>query len=165
MKKVLWLVVLIAVWVYGSGYWAFTDANVNRFLNEWEGATARGDADAICKTLADGMTFSMHDDSTATPFDMEGNKEDFCAYVKKSVPMMAKIMSSSQVTREEFKVERKGLLHWWTAEVSYTELRTTGIARTLNVKTISEDKLILTKTFSGVLVKRLESESYMDDGT
>jgi ketosteroid isomerase-like protein len=162
LKKLVWLTVMVIAWVYGSGYFAFTGSNVNGFLNQWEAATAKGDAEAICQTLADDMTFSMHDESSERPFDMEGNKEDFCAYLEKALPMMSKVVSSMQLTREDLIVKRQGWFGW-RAEVSYTEHRVTGIADRMSVKTISTDKLLLVKTLSGVLVKRLDSENRRDD--
>lgn len=164
MKKVLLIGLLILIWVYGSGYRAFTDANVNKVLNEWEDATRRGDAEATCATFADDMTFALEEHTAESTVKHEGGKDELCAYVRKLLPAMVRAVSSTNVTRDNLTVTRSWL-HCWTAEVSYTEHRTTGLASGLSVRTVSDDRLTLVKSFGGVLVRRLESVSRLDEGT
>ena len=72
-----------------------------------------------------------------------------------------KVVTDDNVTREDFKVTRPSL-HWWTAEVSYTEHRDRTLQNGMHLKTISEDHLVLVKTFAGMRLKRLESDERLD---
>ncbi len=164
MKKVVLMGLLILMWIYGSGYWAFTETNVNNLLDEWELASARGDAEAVCSTFADDMTFSMEEHAPAETFNREGGKDELCAYLRKMVPALARAVSSRNLKRDDLTVKRSWL-HPWSAEVSYTEYRTTVLASGPNIKTISNDRIALVKSLKGVLVRRLESVSRLDDGT
>ena len=155
---------LVTAWAYGSGRWAFTETHVNEFLSQWEEAAAQGDADAICDTLADDLTFTLNDRSAGTPLEAEGGKEDLCAYFQKVIPIMAKVASSSEVRRDDLVIKRD-TWHWWTADVSYTEYRSMRIAASMTLKTIGEDRMTLVKTLKGLRVKRLESQSWIDDGS
>jgi hypothetical protein len=161
MKTVIWLGVLVTAWVYGSGYWAFREAGVNEFLEKWEDATRRGDAQAMCETFTPDMTFSIRDRTTGRMLEQEGDRSEMCAYLQKVLPAMAKFVSDVKLTRDNFRATRHGL-HWWTAEVSYTEHRDTTLKSALHLKTISEDRLILVKSFDGLRVRRLESEDGLD---
>ena len=157
IKTLIWLGLLVAACVYGSGYWAFREASINELLGKWEDASRRGAVQELCDTFTPDMTYSLHDQIGARSQDQAGGRAEMCAYLQKTVPAMSKAITAVSVTRENLKVTRQGL-HWWTAEVSYMEHRDTTLGSTLHVKTISEDRLILVETFAGVRVKRLESE-------
>lgn len=161
IKTLIWLGLLVAAFVYGSGYWAFREASINELLEKWEDATRRGDVQELCDTFTPDMTYSLHDQIGARSQDQAGGRAEMCAYMQKTVPVMAKAITAVSVTRDNMKVTRHGL-HWWTAEVTYTEHRDTAIGSALHLKTISDDRLILVKSFAGLRVKRLESDDRLD---
>ena len=164
MKKLLWIAVLALAYIYISGYYSLSEAGVNRFLNAMETASQQGAAQAVCDMLADNVEVSIQDRSTRAPVDLAGGKAQFCDVLKKTVPMQAALVSSTQVTRGDLKVER-GWLHCWTAEVSYTEHRTITLARAgMTVRTVSEDKLTLVKTLTRVVIKRIATSVRIDSG-
>jgi len=115
----------------------------------------------MCATFTPDMTFSLHDRGTGRLLEKQGGRSEMCDYLHKIVPVMAKAISSENVTRDNFTMTRHGL-HWWTADVSYTEHRDTTLGSKVHVKAISEDHLTLVKTFDGLLVKKLESEGHLD---
>lgn len=164
MKKLVLLGLLILAWIYGSGYWAFRETSVNSLLNDWDAASAKGDAETVCGTFADDMTFSLEEHSADDSSTRQGGKEELCAYLRKLAPVMARAITSTNVSRDNLTVAHSWL-HPWTAEVSYTEHRTTGIASRGTVKTISSDHIALVKSLRGVLVTRLESVSRLDERT
>jgi hypothetical protein len=84
-----------------------------------------------------------------------------CADIKKLLPALVKVVTDDNVTRDNFKVTRSGL-HWWNADVSYTEHRDRTLRNAMHLKTISEDHLVLVKTFEGVRLERLESNERLD---
>jgi hypothetical protein len=161
MKSLIWMAVLGAAWVWGSGYWAFREASVNELLEKWEDATRRGDAQVLCDTFTPDMTYSIHETTTGRLQEQEGDRAEMCAYLQKVLPPMAKAVTAVSVKRDNIVATRHGL-HWWTANVSYTEHRDTTIGSALHLKTICDDRLILVKGFDGVHVKRLESENRLD---
>jgi len=161
MKTLIWLIVLVAAGIYGSGYWSFREANVNALLEKWEVDTRRGDALAMCDQFTPDMTFSTHATVNGRSIDREGDRSLMCADMQKLLPALAKVVTDDNVTRDNFKVTRHGL-HWWTAEVSYTEHRDRTLQNVMHLKTVSEDHLVLVKTFDGVRLKRLESDERLD---
>jgi hypothetical protein len=106
---------------------------------------------------------ALTDHAMEQVFTLEGNKADFCAYLDKALPAMSKALTGVQVTRDDFTIKRDPW-HWWTADVSYTEHRTTSLAGGVELKTLGQDHLVLVKTLTGVRVKRLEAETWKDDG-
>lgn len=164
MKKILWIAVLAAAYIYIAGYYSLSEAGANRFLNAMETASQKGDAQAICDMLADNVEVSIQDRSTRAPVSMNGGKEQLCEMLKKTMPMQATLVASTQVRRDDLKVER-GWLHAWTANVSYTEHRTITLERAgMTVRTVSEDKLTLVKTLTRVVIKRIEASIRIDSG-
>jgi len=164
MNKLIWLTIAILAWFFGSGYFAFSESGVNNFLNHWADSTLQGDADAVCATASKDMTFEINDGTTGRHMQIEGNRDDFCEYVRKTTPLMAKMAGSVHVTRDEMTIEHKAL-HWWTAQVTYVEHWTINVGGRVTIETVSEDRVTLVKTFKGVFVKRLDSESYVENAT
>jgi hypothetical protein len=158
IKSLFWLAVLVSAGIYGSGSWTFREVNVSQLLENWEEAAKRGDADAICNTLAPDMTFSTHDTIGARVQDRAGGRAEFCEYLDKVVPLLAQKVRSTNTTRDNLTVTRDPL-HWWTAEVSYTEHEETTLDSGLHMKTEDENHLTLVKTVEGLRVRRLDSHS------
>ena len=152
---------LVAIGVYGSGAWTFREAGINAILEKWEADTRRGDAQTMCDSFTPDMTFSTHATVNGRTIDREGDRALMCADVQKLLPALAKVVTDVQVTRDNLKVTRHGL-HWWTAEVSYTEHRDRTLQNALHLKTSSEDHLVLVKSFDGVRIKRLEADERLD---
>ena len=164
MKKLLWIAVLALAYIYVSGYYSLSEAGVNRFLDEMETQSQQGNADAVCAMFADNVEVSLQDRSTRAPVNVTGGREQLCAMLKKMLPMQAALISSTQVRRDDLKVER-AWLHPWTADVSYTEHRTTTLSRGgMTVRTVSERKLRLVKTLVRVVIKRIEASIRIDNG-
>jgi hypothetical protein len=161
MKTLIWLVVLVAAGIYGSGYWSFREASVKALLDKWEVETRRGDSQAICDQFNPDMTFSTHATVNGRSIDREGDRSLMCADIQKLLPTLAKVVTEDNVTRDNLKVTHPGL-HPWTAEVSYTEHRDRTLRNAMHLKTVSEDHLVLVKTFEGIRLKRLEYDERLD---
>jgi hypothetical protein len=161
IKTLIWLGLLVAVGVYGSGSWTFREAGIKAMLDKWEDDARRGDAQATCDSFAPDMTFSMHGTVNGRSTDREGDRAQMCADLQKLLPVLAKVVTDVKVTRDNLKVTRHGL-HWWTAEVSYNEHRDRTLQNGMHLKTLSADHLVLVKSFDGVRLKRLESDERLD---
>jgi hypothetical protein len=163
MKKILWIVTIALVWIYGSGFMSLGERGAMDYLNEWEEYSLNGDADAICQMMHEDLEFSIDDRSTpGQPLDMQGGKVELCNYYASVVPAMKHIVSGMNVTREDVEVKRDWL-HPWTAEVSYTEQRSVSMsAIQMQVNTVGEDRLTLVKTLTGgVKIKALHAKTRM----
>jgi len=163
MKKLVWIVMLGLLWIYGAGYFSLSERGAMRYLDSWERHSLDGDAAGICELMHDDLTFSIDDRSTpGHPIDMSGGKAELCDYYSQVVPAMKHIVSGMQVTREDVDVKRDWL-HPWTVEVSYTEQRSVSMtAVQMQVNTVGEDKLTLVKTLrGGVKIKSLRAKTRM----
>jgi len=164
MVKLFWVAVFALIGIYGSGYLSLSEGAANRFLNNMEELTMDGNAHAICDLLADDMNVSIIDHTTGKDVKLNGGKEELCAQLKVAVPAMSLLKASTNVQRDNFVAKRE-LLHPWTAQVSYSEKRTTNLQRAgVQRSTESDDKLVLVKTFSGIKIQRLESEEWLAGG-
>lgn len=164
MKKLLWIALIALAYTYISGYYSLSEAGVNRFLNEMETASQQGNAQAVCDMFADNVEVSLQDRSTRAPVNVTGGREQLCEMLRKMLPMQAALISSTQVTRDDLKIER-GWLHPWTADASFTEHRTTTLSRgSMTVRTVGDRKLKLVKTLTHVVIKRIEANVRIDTG-
>jgi hypothetical protein len=165
LKKLLWLAVIAVTYVIASGYYTLGEAGVNRFLDRMDEASIKGDAQTQCDLLADDIEVSVHDHSGPGAKTVEGGKDKLCELVKKVSAVQALVPMSMTVRRDNLIVEH-GFLHCWTAEISYFEHQSASIpSRGFSLKTVSENHLTLVKTWSGVVIKRLETQARIDDGT
>jgi len=163
VSKLFWLTAFALAGVYVTGYLSLSESSANAFLNSWEKLSLDGNAHAQCELLTDDFEVSIKDHTTPRDAHIEGGKEDFCAHIKTISAAMALLQPTTNVRRENFTATRS-FAHPWTADVSYTEFRSTSIPRAgIQQNTESEDKLVLVKTFGGVKIQRLESEAWLAD--
>src|SRR5262245_4784873 len=120
MKKILLVVVLLVAGVYAQGAILFSESGAERFLNELEDLSLQGKSEEYCGRLHDDLEVSIDDRSADSPAEIEGGKQEFCAYVSEAAKGMDLLGISTQVMRDDFTV-RRSWLHPWTAEVSYFE--------------------------------------------
>jgi len=163
MRRILWLLALALVGIYGSGYFSHGEGGVNRFLAEVEELYMNGDADGLCALMHDEIEVNLEDNTADQPMRVKGGKEEFCAFTRKTAPAMKHVATSMNVTRDDFTVHREWL-HPWTADVTYTERRSISIQGLgIQINTVSEDELTLVKTWAGVKIRRLESAAWRND--
>ena len=59
---------------------------------------------------------------------------------------------------------KRNWLHPWTSEVSYIEDRTLTIrGANVRISTTSDDVITLVQTFSGVKLRKLKAEAYLNE--
>lgn len=161
MKKIIWLAILAVVGVYGTGAVMLSEMGANRFLDELESLSLRGQSEEYCALLHDDLEVSLQDETGDPPATIEGGKQELCDYVTTAGRTMSLLGVSTQLTRDDFTVERSWL-HPWTANVSYAEDRTTTMTRVgVTLKSRSEDKLTLVQTLRGVRLRKLESHAWL----
>lgn len=152
---------LVAAGLYGSGSWSFRETGLNTMLDRWQEASRRGDAAPICDSLAFDMTFSTHDRIGDRALDRKGDRTEFCDSLNKVLPRLAQSLKSVNTTRENIVVTRDPM-HWWTADVAYTEHEEMTLDTGVHLKQVSENHLTLIKTVKGLRVKRLVSDSRLE---
>jgi hypothetical protein len=158
MKKIVVVILLVLVTIYGYGMVTLSEGASNRFLNELEQLSMTGKGEEYCARLHENLKVSIRDHSAEPPADFDGNREDFCGYVTYAMKGIEILGVSTNVTREDFTVEREWL-HPWTVHVSYHEERTTTMTKAgTTIHTVSDDRLTLVQTFNGVKLLNLESK-------
>ncbi|MEJ0087047.1 MAG: hypothetical protein WDO72_15320 [Pseudomonadota bacterium] len=164
MKKILALLLLLGVGIYGAGPVKLSESGATRFLDELESLSLRGESAAYCALLHDDLVVAIRDHTAPDqPRDIDGGKAEFCDYVSMAAKGMSIIRPETRATRANFTVTRNWL-HPWTAHVSYHETRTTHMKlANVTLNTVSDDQWILVNTFAGLKVLRLESESRLAD--
>jgi hypothetical protein len=160
MKKMLALVALAALAVYGVPFFTLTESGARHFLDELESLSMEGKSPEYCARLHPDLTVSINDRSADPPAVFDGNEQDFCDYVSTAAKGMKLLGISMDVKRNDFKVTRSWL-HPWTAQVSYQEDRTTTMSKLhVALHTQSEDELTLVQTFKGVKLRALKTKAW-----
>jgi len=166
MKKILLIVALVLGGIYGTGYVSLSEGGANRFLNKMEALTMEGDAKRICDLFADDLQVKLNDHTAGggKRGKFSGGKQEFCDYYKLTAPAMSMLQASTTVQRQDFVVKRDVWLHPWTANVTFTELRSMRFqAAGVSMDTESDDQMVLVRTLGGVKIKRLESEIWAQE--
>jgi hypothetical protein len=157
MKKIVVVILLALIAIYGYGMVTLSEGASNRFLNELENLSMTGKGEEYCARLHEDLKVSIRDHSAEPPADFDGNREDFCGYVTYAMKGIEILGVSTNVTREDFTVTRDWL-HPWTVQVSYHEDRTTTMSKAgTTLHTVSDDRLTLVQTFDGLKLLDLES--------
>jgi len=158
MKKVLILLAICVLAVYGTAAATLSASGANHFINELEALSLAGKADEYCARLHVNATVSIRDRTAPDfPRDIDGGKKELCDYVTFAMKGVDLLGIRSEATRADFTVNRSWL-HPWIADVSYSEKRTTQMSKShVTLNTASEDHWTLVQTFNGVKVMRLSS--------
>ena len=157
MKKIVAVILISLLAIYGYGWVTLSESASNRFLNDLENLSMTGKGEQYCARLHEDLKVSIRDHSAEPPADFDGNREDFCGYVTYAMKGIEILGVSTNVAREDFTVERDWL-HPWTVHVSYHEDRTTTMSKAgTTIHTVSDDRLTLVQTFDGVKLLYLES--------
>jgi len=158
MKKLVIVALLALSGIYGIGYVSLGETGAVRLLNDMLALTADGNGHGLCELYADDLQVNLNDHTAPKGGKFNGGKDEFCEYSKMTSAGVGVLKPTFHVERKDIAIKRDWL-HPWTAEVSYTESMTMTIPRAnVTIKTESDDKLVLVRTFSGVKIRRLESE-------
>ena len=155
---ILTLAVLAVAGVYIFGAVRFSEMGALNYIGDLEALAMNGETREYCDRLHEDMEVSIRDYSAEPSAAIDGGRDELCDYITAASKGMAFLGVSMQTHVEDVEVTRSWL-HPWTADLSYSESRTTRIrAANVTLKTESEDEWTLVQTFSGVKVKRLVSE-------
>jgi len=158
MKTLLLLAVLALAGVYVFGAVRFSETGALNYISDLETLAMNGETREYCERLHEDMEVSIRDSSAEPAAAIDGGKDELCDYVSRASKGMALLGVSMETRVADVEVTRSWL-HPWTADLSYSEKRTTRIrAAKVTLKTESDDEWTLVQTFSGVKVKRLVSE-------
>ena len=161
MKKIVTLLLLAVVGIYGIAAVNLSESGANRFLNELEHLSLSGQGEEYCALLHDDLTVSIDDQSAEPAANFDGGRDEFCSFVSEAAKGMELLQAGTRVTRDDFTVTRSWL-HPWTAHVTYTEDRITTMSlANVSLHTQGEDKLTLVQTLRGVRLLHLESHTWL----
>ncbi len=158
MKKLVALLLLAVVAVYGFGFVTLSENGANRFLDELERLSLTGKGEEYCARLHEDLKVSIRDFSADPPADFAGGREEFCGYVTYAMHGIEILGVSTSARRKDFTVTRSWL-HPWTVRFSYHEDRITTMSKAgTTLHTVGDDRLTLVQTFEGVKLLSLESK-------
>ncbi len=161
MKKIVALLLLAVAAIYGVAAFNLSESGANRFLDQLEHLTIAGKGEEYCALLHEDLEVSIEDRSANPPAIFDGNRDEFCGYVRDATKRTDLLGLGFQVTRDDFTVTRSWL-HPWTAQVSYREDRITTMSRVnVTLHTRGEDQLTLVQTLGGVRLAHLKSHTWL----
>ena len=165
MKKLLFLLVLVLVGVYGVGRMKLGESGAMRFLAQMESLMNEGKGAEICDMFHDDLQVEIADHSGESMQQVSAGKEEFCDLTVTTAAGLNLVPHSSNVDYADVET-KQDWLHPWTSEISYLENRTLSIPATnFTLRTVSEDQITLVHTFSGVKLLKIKSEVYKADAT
>lgn len=157
MKRLLLILAIGLGIFYIQLSFAFSEANVMRWISEHDARAASGDAKA-CDDFSDNMQASVIDDSPQGRWEIEGGKDEICAYIKQSSAAFVVLQASASTAFDQVQIERGGF-PWTTVQVKYHYKTTLQAQRIPTMTMDGNDTLILAKGFSGLKIKSLDSKS------
>jgi hypothetical protein len=165
MKKVVFLLVLAVVGLYGIGRVQLGESGAMRFLANMEKLMNDGKTEEVCALFHEDLEVEIADASGDSPRNIKGGKQELCDLTKASVAGLSVVPHSMNVDYTEVNA-KQDWTHPWTGEVSYLENRSFTILGTnITLRTVSNDEITLVRTFSGVKLRKLKSEVYKADAT
>ena len=165
MKKVVFLLILAVVGIYGVGRVKLGETGAMRFLTNMESLMSEGKAEEVCAMFHEDLEIEVSDDSGESPQNISGGKQELCDLTKATVAGLSVVPHSMNVDYTEVNA-KQDWLHPWTGEISYLENRSFSIlGANVTLRTVSHDEITLVHTFSGVKLRKLKSEIYKADAT
>ena len=165
MKKLVVLLFLGLIAVYGVGRVNLGEAGAMRFMMKMESLISEGKSEEVCAMFHDDLEVDITDHSGESTQSTNGGKTEFCELTTEVVAGLQVLPHSSNVEYTDITAKQE-LSKPWTGEVSYSEHRTLSIpAANVTLRTVSEDEITLVQTFSGVKLRKVKSEVYNADAT
>jgi hypothetical protein len=165
MKKVLFLLVLVVLGIYGVGRLKLGEAGAMRFLAEMDSMMSNGKGQEICEMFHEDLEIDISDQTGESPLHVSGGKQKFCEMTVVASASLNVLPHSMTVDFTDVET-KQDWLHPWTSEVSYLENRSLSIhGSNVTIRTVSDDEITLVHTFSGVKLRKLKSEVYKADAT
>jgi hypothetical protein len=165
MKKLVVLLILALIGVYGVGRFNLGEAGAMRFMTNMEMLMSEGKTEEVCAMFHDDLEVDISDHSGESTHTVNGGKKEFCDLTTQVVAGLQMLPHSSNVEYTDIAA-KQDLTKPWTGEVSYSEHRTFSIQGAgASILTVSEDEITLVQTFSGVKLRKLKSEVFKAEAT
>jgi len=165
MKKVIVLLVLGAAGIWGIGGLRLGESGAMRFLAEMDSQMTEGNGEKVCGMFHEDLQVEISDHSGETTAEITGGKKEFCELTVAAAASLNVLPHTMNVEFTDVEAKRDWL-HPWTSEVSYLENRSLSITgANVTVRTVSEDRITLVHTLSGVKLRKIRSEVYKADAT
>lgn len=167
MRRLFVFIVLAVAGIYAVGHLALSESGVNALLAQIEEKAARADVDGVCALFDEHASISLDDRTPEGPMKLTGGKPELCAYLSQVLPLQLKMVTDTQIRRDDLKIQRDRS-HPWSARVAYNEHRTVkfapgplGIAQS---QMRSHDEMTVVSTLAGRKITRLNSVSSASSG-
>jgi hypothetical protein len=165
MKKIVFLLILVAASVYGIGRMRLGESGAMQFVTTMESLINEGKAEEVCAMFHEDLEVEISDQSGDSPTSVSGGKQELCDLTKATIAGLRMVPHSMNVEYTEVNAKHDWL-HPWTGEISYLENRSFSIpGANVTLRTVSDDVITLVHTFSGVKLRKLTSEVYKADAT
>jgi len=165
MKKLFVLAILGAIVAIGVGRFNLSEAGAMRFMANMESLMSEGKADEVCDLFHDDLVVDIADHSGESTEAVQGGKSELCDLTRTTVAGLQMLPHSMDVQYTD--VESKYQFSKpWSGELQYSEHRTLSIpGANVSLQTVSEDRITLVQTFSGVKLLKLKSEIFKAEST
>ncbi len=162
MKKVVAFVLLAVIGVYVTGRVTLGEAAAMRFVREMDSLMNDGKADDVCAMFHEDLEMHIEDHTSEAASNLDGGKDELCELTHDAVNALKSLPRTMRVEFNDVTVKRDWL-HPWTSEVSYTEDRILTVGTSIRISTTSDDVITLVQTFSGVKLRKLKAETYVNE--
>ena len=162
MKKVVAFGLLAVIGIYVTGRVTLGEAAAMRFVREMDSLMNAGKADDVCAMFHEDLEMHIEDHTSEAASNLDGGKDELCELTHDAVNALKSLPRTMRVEFNDVTVKRDWL-HPWTSEVSYTEDRILTVGTTIRISTASDDVITLVQTFSGVKLRKLKAETYVNE--
>jgi hypothetical protein len=163
MKKIFGLLVIAAAVAYGIGLFNLGEAGAMRFLSQMEALMNEGEASKVCAMFDQDLEVEIADHSGDVLRQVHGGKNEMCDLTRATIAGLQSVPHDMQVEYTGVNSVRK-LISPWSSELSYAEHRTFTIpGANITLRTVSNDRITLVQTLSGVKLRKLKSEVFKTD--
>lgn len=160
MSTLIKLLLLIGVF-YGHSRFVFSENHLQKWVVDFSAKAMSGDQ-AACDLFTDNAEVSIYAPNNQGHWEVEGGKAEACGYMRQGAAAFTLLQARTNSNFDNFQIERSGF-PWLTATVSYTEHATISGKLMPKFTTVSEDSLVITRTLSGLRIKKLDSQGEMAD--
>jgi hypothetical protein len=156
MKKILLPVLAFAAF-YAHARHAFSDDHVRTWLAQHT-ARAMGGETTACDDYTDDVEVSLVARGRRGHWEVEGGKDEMCGYLKQAAAALTVLQASTHLEFDSVQVTRDGF-PWRTARVKVSQRMAVSAANIPSTEVRAEDELVLVRTFGGIKIKSLQSQS------
>ncbi|MFG6446620.1 hypothetical protein ACG0Z6_00035 [Roseateles sp. BYS180W] len=158
MKTKIFLFATAFLAYFAHAEYVFSERHLKSWVANHAAKAMSGDP-AACDNFTTDAEVVVHAEMLQGTWEVEGGKDEICGYLKQASAAYILLQAQLHTEYDDFVITRSRF-PWLKAEVSYTAQSLMSRAQLPNIRSTSEETMVLSRTLTGLKISSVQAQSY-----